>query len=134
RQNDADTELVDVNVSVDTAVEMLKPSLSSHIELRVERDPGPPMRVRGRRLGLEQGLLNLLKNATHALGEVPAGEAVVVVRVEAIEGNRARITVADTGSGIPKDVLDKIFEPFFTTKPVNQGTGLGLAICHGLVS
>jgi signal transduction histidine kinase len=44
------------------------------------------------------------------------------------------ITVADTGSGIPRENLDKIFSPFFTTKPLGQGTGLGLAICHGIVT
>lgn len=134
RGNDADTEVVDVHVAVDTAIEMLKPGLSPHIELLVEREPDSRMRVRGRRLGLEQVLLNLLKNSTHALAEVAAGGAVIRVRAQALEGRRAGITVSDTGPGIPEDVLDKIFEPFFTTKPVNQGTGLGLAICHGLVS
>jgi len=44
------------------------------------------------------------------------------------------LTVADDGSGIPPENLDKIFNPFFTTKPVGQGTGLGLAICHGIVA
>jgi CheY-like chemotaxis protein/two-component sensor histidine kinase len=134
RGNDGDTELVDVHVAVDTAVEMLKPGLSPQIELIIERELDSRMRVRGRRLGLEQVLLNLLKNSTHALAEVAAGQAVIRVRAQALEGRRARITVSDNGRGIPEDVLDKIFEPFFTTKPVNQGTGLGLSICHGLVS
>jgi signal transduction histidine kinase len=44
------------------------------------------------------------------------------------------LTVADDGSGIPPEHVDKIFSPFFTTKPVGQGTGLGLAICHGIVA
>jgi len=42
-----------------------------------------------------------------------------------------RVVVADTGPGIPQQILDKIFTPFFTTKA--QGTGLGLAICHKLI-
>jgi two-component system NtrC family sensor kinase len=40
---------------------------------------------------------------------------------------------ADTGSGIPPDIIDKIFEPFFTTKPPGKGTGLGLSIVYGVI-
>jgi signal transduction histidine kinase len=50
-----------------------------------------------------------------------------------MEGARISVEIADTGCGIPAEVMPRIFEPFYTTKPIGVGTGLGLAICRRIV-
>ena len=86
---------------------------------------------------LESLLMHLALNARDAMPQgghlkvaadtVEIGEDAVRANPEARPGRFVRLTVADTGSGIPPEILPRIFEPFFTTKPVDKGTGLGLA-------
>ena len=75
-----------------------------------------------------QVVLNLLTNAR---GAMPEGGAVTIETSHLATARAARLTVRDTGSGIPPEILPKIFDPFFTTK--SEGTGLGLSISHGIV-
>jgi PAS domain S-box-containing protein len=92
---------------------------------------------------VHQVLLNLCVNARDAMpngGQLTLSadnaiidEMYVRMNPDAIAGDFVRLSVADTGVGIPAEVLDKIFEPFFTTKPQGQGTGLGLATVQSIV-
>ena len=73
---------------------------------------------------IEQVLINLLTNSMHAVAENPAPE----IRLMAYEENRRKIIeVADNGTGIEADKLDKIFIPFFSTKEGGSGIGLSLS-------
>ena len=87
--------------------------------------------VTGDPLLLQQAFLNLLINAEHA---IKAGSSAGRIELATTAtDDDVVVTVRDTGTGIPADVLPRIFDPFFTTKEVGQGTGLGLAITYGIV-
>ena len=77
--------------------------------------------------------LNLFTNAADAMAE--GGRLVPRVRPGELAGPTPAVVVevADTGAGIPPEVLPRVFDPFFTTKEEGKGTGLGLAICRRIV-
>ena len=102
------------------------------ITVETALQPGLPA-VLGDRHQLQQVVLNLLTNAAQALAALPAGLPRRVTVGAAAEGERVVLRVADTGLGIPADILPNIFSPFFTTKPQGEGTGLGLFISFGIV-
>jgi len=80
---------------------------------------------------LQQALVNLLLNAFQAVGE----EGNIGLRGEFRAAEKqVVIEVADSGPGIPPDVMDRIFDPFFTTKDVGEGSGLGLAITREIIA
>jgi two-component system NtrC family sensor kinase len=76
---------------------------------------------------LNQALMNLVSNAIDAMD---GGKLVITTGTD---GADYRITVSDSGGGIPAAVRERVFEPFFTTKPIGQGTGLGLSITYSIV-
>ncbi|MFC2071829.1 PAS domain S-box protein [Chloroflexota bacterium] len=90
-----------------------------------------PLYVRGNSAQLTQVFMNLIMNAEEAFRESNGGNIVITTQ---IDRERAKVSVADDGSGIPEENLDRVFHPFFTTKQVGEGTGLGLSICYGIVT
>jgi PAS domain S-box-containing protein len=135
RPADPVSEPFDVNTIVADVLQMLRARLDPAIELVTELYApradvvGDPHQVHG-------ALLNLGLNAADAI----TGAGTVTFRSELADGGSdgdgatVRVTVRDTGSGIPADQLPRIFDPFFTTKPAGRGTGLGLtsvrAVAH----
>ncbi len=100
------------------------------VELVVELDQAAPA-VLGLGQELQQVVINLVTNAEHAVrGRTPA---VIKLQTTARAG-WVRLTVEDSGAGVPREIRQRIFDPFFTTKGPDEGSGLGLAICQRVVS
>ena len=85
---------------------------------------------------INQVLVNLVVNAAHAIADnvgTSSRRGMITIRTF-VDGDDAVLQVADTGTGIPKDIAGRVFEPFFTTKEVGRGTGQGLALAYTLVT
>jgi C4-dicarboxylate-specific signal transduction histidine kinase len=122
-------EAVDVDDVITRSLSLVQEQLRMRaIGVSVER--AGDLRVRGNAIQLEQAFINLLTNARDALADVERGHVAITARQE---GEKVRISVADTGPGIPPEVAQRIFDPFFTTKEVGGGTGLGLSITYSIV-
>ncbi len=125
------------------ATPLLRRTLGESIELRVEASPDATP-VRADRTKLEQVIVNLVFNARDAMPEggiltlaiapAIADEATAARHHGVSPGRFIRLSVSDTGVGIPPDIAGQIFEPFFTTKGLGRGTGLGLATVQGIVA
>jgi signal transduction histidine kinase len=102
----------------------LRRAIGPMIDLVLDLEDNLPL-VDAHRGQIERILMNLVVNARDAAGS--GGRVTVATRTDPATG-RVRLSVSDTGAGIPDEVRAHIFDPFFTTKPNGKGTGLGLAI------
>lgn len=127
---------------VTESVSMVRATLPKTIQLveQIDKNCGPVLSNAGQ---LHQIILNICTNAHHAME--PGGGTIEIILKEVDCGecpldcpssrkNKcARLSIKDTGHGIPKALQEKIFDPFFSTKPVGKGTGLGLSVVHGII-
>ena len=98
-----------------------------HVRLKQEwRNMLPE--ICGDPIKLEQAFINILTNAADATSQDGRIEI-----TGSCDDEDVIVKVADSGSGIPEEIIPKIFDPFFTTKEIGDGTGLGLSICYNIV-
>lgn len=128
RNNDAMDETCDLHTILDNSTTILHTQLKHTITLQKEYSPSPLL-IKGNVGMLHQVFANLLGNAIYAIGEK---EGTISLKTYLNEGI-AKVSISDTGIGMPKEVLDRITDPFFTTKPPGEGTGLGLSITYSII-
>ena len=129
RQSTGERRPVDLNTVVaETLLLVGKPMSTDNVRITTLLDQPLPSLL-GDANALQQVLLNLLTNAREAL--TGGGDISIQTGRDPARPGRVRLTVTDTGPGIPPEHLPHLFEPFYTTKP--SGTGLGLAVSYGIV-
>lgn len=131
-----------LHMIVKETMKMLRSTLPTAIEIHQDiHSEGYPILANASQV--HQVLINLCNNAFHAMKE---DGGILTVTLEQIqvdkdqypsedlsEGIYQKLTVIDTGRGIPPENIERVFEPFFTTRQVGEGKGLGLAVVHGIV-
>ncbi|MBW2606621.1 MAG: PAS domain S-box protein [Deltaproteobacteria bacterium] len=138
RQSEVVKTKVNINDPIKDVFKVLGHQLKVHqIELELDLDPELPC-IMADHNRLEQVFINLVTNAVDAMDkkgdELGDMDWKRLLKIKSFsENGQAVVTVTDTGTGIPKEIIDKIFEPFFTTKEVGKGTGLGVSISYGIV-
>lgn len=133
RRQSVNPQSIDVAQRISSVRDVLETGVGGNITLQFDL-PATALPVTVDTSEFETALVNLVINARDAM----TGGGTIIVGARTQPGDEesggnpcVAISVRDTGSGIPPDVLDKIFDPFFTTKPVGKGTGLGLSQVHG---
>jgi PAS domain S-box-containing protein len=122
---------VDVEHVLDSTLRMAWNELRHRA--KIVKTYGKVPRVDANESRLGQVFLNLIVNAAQAIPEGNYERNQIRITTKVGDG-RVVVSIADTGSGIPSEVLRRLFTPFFTTKPIGVGTGLGLAISHRIVT
>ena len=137
RQQTLTPQVIDLTQRLPLIRELLTRSLHGNVEIKVDVPDGPSA-VRVDPGEFELAILNLAVNAKDAMpqgGTLTIRAKPVTLRGEAsdegLSGEFVAVRVADTGQGIPSEVLSRVFEPFFTTKDFGKGTGLGLSQVYG---
>ena len=142
RKGDGRIQPVRADIIAKEALKMIRSTIPVSIEIRQTIERCSP--VMADPTQIHQIVMNLCTNAAHAM-EKDGGVLTVDLRDVFLNADQARrlngiapghcvhLSVADTGGGIPPEIVGSIFDPYFTTKDVGKGTGMGLAVVHGIV-
>lgn len=120
-------QVMDLNALVQKELELLTRTSRQRFTFDVQLEAGLPS-IHGEQSTLGSAFMNLCVNAFDAM---PRGGTLSIQT--RLEGDHVCLLVADTGEGIPAEILPRVTDPFFTTKPPGRGTGLGLAMVYGTV-
>lgn len=143
RRQPLSPRVVDIGALLNSLVPILRRTLGEHVGVRVERQPAL-WRALVDPAGLENAILNLAINARDAMpnggqllieaSNVPIDRVYAAVAGLDRTGEFIMVSVADSGTGMSREVAAKAFDPFFTTKRPGEGTGLGLSLVHGFAN
>ncbi len=123
---------IDIIESLETTLDLLQGEIKNRIQVHKNYEPIP--RINGYATQINQVFMNILSNALQSIeGTGSIWISTVSIKDVKMKSTMVKISLQDSGKGIPSQVLDKIFDPFFTTKEVGQGTGLGLSITYGII-
>ncbi len=130
RQTRYEMRPLDINKAIVRTLFLLEnQTLFQNIKIERQLDEGIPP-VNGDSQQLNHLFMNIILNAAQAM----SGSGTLTVSTRRGANNkRAHIAIADTGPGIPPDVMPQIFDPFYTTKEEGEGTGIGLSLVYGII-
>jgi signal transduction histidine kinase len=123
-------ELVDVNEVIREMIALLESEAKQYKILVLTEFAADLPQVMGDRLQLQQVLMNLLINSIEAMKSVD-GTRELSIKSQRADNEQLRVSVSDTGVGLPPQQADQIFDAFYTTKP--HGTGMGLSISRSII-
>jgi two-component system NtrC family sensor kinase len=126
RLDEAERKPVNIHEGIESTLTILQHQLRNRIRIVKEFGNLPDLVCHSNQLN--QVFMNVLVNATQAI----TGRGTITIKTWT-EKDVVRISIADTGEGIPEENLPKVFDPGFTTKGVGVGTGLGLSICYNII-
>jgi PAS domain S-box-containing protein len=143
RKSESDIKPLRAHLVIKEGLKLLRASLPSTISILADIDDTHDIVVADA-TQLHQIIMNLCTNAAYAmqhsggtldvkLKPLDIDEHSAKAYGEIAPGPYVQLSVKDTGTGIPADIISRIFEPFFTTKDVGRGTGMGLSVVHGIV-